>query len=142
MFTSYGIIHYDDADGLRTTLQVSQGLADYYRSFIPKCERVTKPRWAAHATVVRPDYEVPPIMSHWGKHEGERVEFLYDPCQLNGYGYYWVNIWSKRLEEIRTELGLTNVSKYPLIPSGYDKTFHITIGNYIEMLRNGEPPEK
>jgi len=142
MFTSTGIVHYDDDEGHRVILRVSQSLADYYRSFIPKCERVIKPRWAAHATVIRPGFEVPPKISYWGDYEGEVVEFLYDSYQLNGYGYYWVNIWSKRLEEIRTELGLTNVSKYALRPPGYDKTFHITIGNYIEILRNGESPEK
>ena len=44
MFTASGTIHYDDTEGHRVILQVSQNLADYYRVLIPKCERVIKPR--------------------------------------------------------------------------------------------------
>ena len=67
---------------------------------------------------------------------------MYDPYPLNGNGYYWVNAWSKRMEAIRSELGLENVSKYALRPTGYNKTFHITIGKYEEVFPDGEPPEK
>ena len=142
MFTSNGIIHYDDTDGHRVTLQVNQDLADYYRAFIPRSWRVIKPRYDAHVTVVRPEYEIPPKIRYWGDYEGEQVDFIYDPYPLNGNGYYWLNIWSKRLEIIRTELGLINISKYALVPYGYHKTFHITIGKYEEVFPIGESPEK
>lgn len=142
MFKASGTLHYDDRDGHRVILQLSQDLADYYRALIPKYERVFKPRWAAHVTVVRPEIDIPPKISYWGNYEGEKIEFLYDPYPLNGNGYFWLNAWSKRLETIRSELGLVNVSKYTLRPTGYDKTFHITIGKYEEVFPVGEAPEK
>lgn len=142
MLTSTGKLHYDDTDGHRITLQVSPDLSDYYRTLIPKTVRVYKSRWEAHITVVRPEYEIPPKIRYWGEYEGEVIEFLYDPYPLNGRGYYWLNAWSNRLEVIRNELGLENVSKYPLLPTGYTKTFHITIGLYDEGFVFGELPEK
>jgi hypothetical protein len=142
MLISNGKLHYDTSDGNWVTLFVSQDLADYYRSLIPKCERVVRPRWAAHITVVRAGVDVVGKMLYWDDYEGEVVEFMYDPYPLNGNGYYWVNAWSKRMEAIRSELGLENVSKYALRPTGYNKTFHITIGKYEEVFPDGEPPEK
>ena len=142
MLYSTGTIHYDDTDGHRITLLVDQGLANYYRSLIPKTERVIKPRWDAHITVVRPEYEIPPKIRYWGDYEGLKVEFPYDPYLLNGNGYYWINVWSLRLEAIRTELGLENFSRYPMLPKGYSKTFHITVGKYEEIFPMGEAPEK
>ena len=142
MLTSHGKLHYDDTDGHWVTLYVDQDLSNYYRSFIPKHERVVRPRWDAHITVVRGGIDFPPKISYWGNYEGEIVEFIYDSYPLNGNGYYWVNAWSKRLEAIRSELGLANVSKYALRPTGYEKTFHITIGRYDEVFPVGEAPEK
>jgi hypothetical protein len=142
MLISNGKLHYDDTDGHRITLRVSPDLSDYYRTLIPKYERVFKPRWAAHITVVRPEYDIPPKIRYWGNYEGEIVEFFYDPYSLSGNGYYWVNAWSKRLETIRSELGLVNISKYALRPPGYDKTFHISIGRYDEVFPLGAASEK
>jgi hypothetical protein len=142
MFVDKGKIHYDDTDGLWVTLYVSQDLAEFYRRLIPPYLKVMRPRYKAHATVVRGNFDKPGKIRYWGDHEGEEVEFLYDPYPLNGNGYYWLNVWSKRLEEIRSELGLFNVSKYPAIPPGYDKTFHITIGRYEEVFDFKNEPEK
>lgn len=142
MFTSKGKVHYDDEAGFRLTLEVSQELSNYYRSLIPKHYRVNQPRYPAHITVVRPEYESPPKIRHWGDYEGEQVEFMYDPYVQEGKGYFWLNCWCKRLEDIREELGLTNVSQYPLLPKGYYKTFHTTIGRGVEVFDFSKPPEK
>ena len=142
MFKSSGKLHYDDTDGYRITLQINQDLSDYYRSFIPKYERVLKPGHSAHITVVRPECDIPPRIRYWRDYEGENIDFLYDPYSLSGNGFYWVNCWSKRLERIRTELGLDNTSKYALLPVGYEKTFHMTIGRYEQVFPLGELPEK
>jgi hypothetical protein len=91
--------------------------------------------------VVRPEKEIPPLIRYWGDYEGEEVEFIYDPYPLEGNGYYWLNCWSKRLEVIREELGLPNVSKYSLMPAGFNKTFHTTIGKYEEIFDTNPPPE-
>ncbi len=135
MFLGKGKLHYDDTDGFRITLTVGQDLADYYYSTIPKYLRSWKPRWPPHITVVRPEYGMPPKLRYWGDYEGHEVEFIYDYHILEGNGYYWLNCWSKRLEEIQDELGLPKIiSKYTLRPSGFDKTFHITIGKYNEIF--------
>ena len=134
MFTSKGIIRYNDDEGFRLTLEVNQEFSNYYRALIPKYYKVKKPRWPAHVTVVRPELENPPRIRYWGDYEGKSIEFLYDPYIQCDKGFYWLNIWCKQLEVIRAELGLENVSKYPLLPAGYFKTFHCTIGNYEENL--------
>ena len=75
MFTSKGKLHYDDNDGHRLILSVSQDISDYYRSHIPNYYRVFKPRWSAHITVVRPEMDIPPKIRYWGDYENEEVEF-------------------------------------------------------------------
>lgn len=142
MLKSYGKLHYDNDEGFRIKLIVNQDLVNYYQSSIPHYLRVLKPRWSAHITVVRPEFDIPPRIRYWGDYEGEEVEFIYDSYLLNGNGYFWINAWSKRLEIIRDELGLQNTSKYTLRPEGYNKTFHITVGKYDEVLKSGEAPEK
>ncbi len=134
MFNGKGKVHYDDKEGFRVTLEVEQGLANYYYSFIPKSRRSWKPGWPAHITVVRPEKEIPPRIRYWGDYEGEEVDFIYDYHILEGNGYFWLNAWSKRLEVIRDELGLQNFSSYSLKPTGYNKTFHITIGKYDQVF--------
>lgn len=134
MFESYGTIRYNDEEGFRLTVEVNQDLSNYYRSLIPKCYRVNRPRWPAHVTVVRPEKEIPPRIRYWGDYEGERIKFMYDPYVFCGKGYYWLDVWCKRLETIRDELGLSIVSKYTLPPTGHTKCFHCTIGNYEEDL--------
>lgn len=141
MYLGKGKIHYDDEDGFRITLGLNQDISDYYRSLIPLYYRAIKPGWPAHITVVRPKKEIPPLIRYWGDYEGEEVEFIYDSYILEGNGYYWLNCWSKRLEIIREELGLPNISKYHLMPPEFKKTFHTTIGKYYEIFDNNPPPE-
>jgi len=143
MFNGKGKIHYDDKEGFRVTLEVGQDLSNYYYSLIPKYFRHWKPGWPAHITVVRPEKEIPPKIRYWGDYEGEEVDFVYDYHILEGNGYYWLNAWSKRLEVVREELGLLNFSSYSLKPTGYNKTFHITIGKYpqvyVDVNKGPEP---
>lgn len=133
MFTSTGIVHYDDNDGFRLTVEVDQDLSNYYRALIPPYHRVNRPRWPAHITVVRPEKEIPPLLRHWEKYEGNRIDFMYDPYIFKDKGYYWLDVWCKPLEHIREELGLSIISRYTLPPAGYSKCFHCTIGNYKEI---------
>lgn len=142
MFNAKGKLHYDDTEGFRVFLNVDQDISEYYRALIPKYYRPLKPRYDAHITVVRPGFDEVNKHRHWGDYEGEEIEFIYDSYPLHGMGYFWLNAWSKRLEEIRLELGLINTSKYALRPSGYDKTFHITIAKYVEIFDVNSAPEK
>lgn len=132
IFESTGIIRYNDTEGFRLTVEVDQDFTDYYCYLIPRYYNVIRPRWPAHITVVRPEKEIPPRIRYWDDYEGEKINFMYDPYVMEGNGYYWLNVWCKRLETIREELGLPNVSKYTLPPTGHIRCFHCTIGKYNE----------
>jgi len=128
--SSVGRLHYSQEDGqYRLVVEVDQGLSDYYRALIPKWIAVNKPRWPAHITVVRPYKETPVNLEHWGKYEGELVTFEYENYLHTGKVYFWLNVFCKRLEEIRAELGLPVSSEFTRPPTGFLKCFHMTVAN-------------
>ncbi len=128
MFSSTGTLSY--GEGYKLVVSCDQELADYYRSLIPKYYDVQRGRYPAHVTVVRTGKEMPIILENWGKYQGEEIDFLYDPTMRMGEIYFWLNIWCKRLEEIRVELGLSNRSMYTLPPDcPFAKCFHMTVAN-------------
>ena len=127
MFESVGKLRYSGE--YRLVVEVDPELARYYRALIPSWLPANRPRWPAHITIVRPEKEVPIHLEYWGKYEGDSVPFLYDPEIKSGKIYYWLNIWCKRLEDIRTELGLPVRSEFTLPPEGFVKCFHCTIAN-------------
>lgn len=132
LYQSTGIIKYEIVDiGFKLFVEVDQQLADYYRKLIPKYQYVTRQRYGAHISVIR--YEEPPNIEYWGKYEGQEIDFFYDSDIKFGKVYYWLNAFSKKLEEVRLELGLPVSSPYTLPPDGFDKCFHITIGNTKEL---------
>jgi hypothetical protein len=127
MFKSTGTLIYEPDH--RLVMTVDPGLTAYYRSMIPKSMPVQKPRWPAHATVVRTGKETPVHLQHWGKYEGEEVEFSYDPDIKLNRTYYWLNVWCDRLADIREELGLKPKSRWTKPPSGFHQCFHVTVAN-------------
>lgn len=130
LYQSTGILRYMiDNSGRKLILRVDQDLVNYYRSLMPKYIRTQPQAFPAHISVVRKEYIIHNKMPLWGKYEGEEVQFSYDNHIHNGTVYYWLNAWCNRLEEIRVELGLPVSSLYTRPPDGFDKTFHITIGN-------------
>ncbi len=110
-------------------LDTDQGIVDYYKAMIPKYYTdITRQRHPAHISVIR--NEVIPTMGLWRKYEDEIVDFEYSGFIRNGEIYWWLDAFSVRLEEIRAELGLYVVDQFTTPPSGYLKTFHITLGNW------------
>lgn len=124
LFISVGRLHYDEN---KLIVEADRELGAYYYSLVPKFLRINHQRYNPHISVVRK--EVPPKMEHWGKYEGEEIEFFYDPFVWSGTVYYWINVFCSRLEEVRLELGLPVASEYTLPPEGFAKCFHLTIGN-------------
>ena len=142
MFKSYGILHYSNNE-LRIVLKLEQDISDYYRILVPKFYRPYRQGWQAHLTVVRPGNDNPGKIRYWDKYENEKIEFIYSPFLENGNGFYWFNAWSKRLDSIREELGLINISKFALKPEGFNKTFHCTVAKYDLNFKNNDIyPEK
>lgn len=129
LFQSIGVLHYSHNDnyGYRLVMDVDQGIADFYRSMLPKWIDRKPQRYGAHVSIVRK--EVPVNLDVWGKHEGQEIEFSYSNMVQTGIVYFWLNVFCKRLEEIRVELGLPVSSEYTLPPEGFVKCFHMTIGN-------------
>jgi hypothetical protein len=126
MLVSSGIIKYDTSDCHWVTVSVDQEILNYYYSLIPKYYRVIRPRWKAHVTVVRPE-DNPTNLQNWGLRDGQIANFVYDPTILYEKGFWWFNLWSIEMEDIRKELGLGIVSRITAPPTGYTKCFHCTI---------------
>jgi hypothetical protein len=128
LYKSSGTLKYY-RDPFKCIVEVSQDLADFYKSLIPKVHKVNRQGWPAHISVVRnrnpPEFDI----SVWGKYENEIVEFEYDPVVYWDEKYWWINCYSRRLEEIRKELKVLDNYEYIKLPSGYYKRWHITIGN-------------
>jgi hypothetical protein len=128
MFTSTGTIKYY-SNPYKLIVEVDQDISEYYRKLIPKyIDQPARQMYAAHISVVR--NEIPPHLSLWGKYEEEEIEFYYDNEVHFGEVYCWLNVWCKRLEEIRLELGLPVSSRFTLPPEGFIRCFHITLGNF------------
>ena len=126
-FKSSGALRY--GPGIRAIVEVDQGIANYYRSLIPKYHYVQPQMYAAHITIVRTGKETPKNMASWGKYEGEEIPFVYEN-QIHTDGNYWyLNVQSDRIGDIREELGL------PRFRFGDRNYYHITIGNVKDAHR-------
>jgi hypothetical protein len=122
-FSSIGILRYRE-DNL--VVDVDYGIVDLARALVPKATYLNRQRYAPHISVVR--HEKPIILKNWGKHENAEVEFKYSTYIYNDEKYYWLQVLSPALNNIRVELGLSMFSKWSKPPDGQD-CFHITIGN-------------
>lgn len=125
LFNSVGILKYGENYSLR--LLIDPEIARYYQQFIPKRILYNKQKYKPHISVVR---KVVPInLEYWGKYEDEEIDFQYDNNIHFGEVYIWLNCFSKRLEDIRLELGLEIHDQFTEPPQDYKKCFHSTLGN-------------
>lgn len=129
MYNATGTLHYtiDDVVGYKLFVKLDDpNIAAYYRSLIPTYKCVTSQRYPPHISVVR--YETPARLENWGKYESNKIMFQYSNVIHYGKVYFWLNAFSKQLEDIRLELGLS-LESITRPPCSYKKVFHITIGN-------------
>jgi len=107
-------------------LTAPNSIAQYYQYWVRKelGVNLNTPLYNSHVTVTK--YERPPNEAVWRKHEGEIIEFEYDPEVKNSDIYFWLTVKCPRLEEIRVELGMTPQPRC---------AYHLTIGN----LKNVSP---
>jgi hypothetical protein len=131
LYKGKGVLRYFQEENIpnqyKLIVLTDQGIADFYRSLIPKYIYIKPQFYPAHISVVRK--ETPINIDFWGKYEDEEINFEYSNEIKNGTVYWWINVFSKRLEEIRLELGLSIKEEYTMPPYGYKKTFHMTLGN-------------
>lgn len=127
LYKSTGKLQY--FSDFKLALDVDPNIALYYRSLIPLYLYPQPTRYMPHITVVRPKYELPVHKQFWNKYRNEQVEFYYEPWIHSGKEYFWLNIFSVRLEQIRAELGLYIDDKFTKPPEGFRKCFHMTVAN-------------
>lgn len=126
MFYSYGTIRYFKN---KLIVEVDKELAEYYRALVPKAVALNHQRYPPHISVVRNEKPFAEYMKYWGMYDDHQIRFQYSHYVYNDETYYWLNAFSTRLEDIRVELGLQASSIYTRPPSGFQRCFHITIGN-------------
>jgi 2'-5' RNA ligase len=125
MYQSIGLLKYSN-DPIKLIVQVDPDISNLYRSLIPKYFNVKRQMFAPHISVVR--NIIPTNMNAWNKYNNKTVLFEYDSVIYNNDTYFWLNVKSKDLEKIRTELGMTPYGDVSLSPDSRH-IFHITIGN-------------
>lgn len=106
----------------KVALELGRDFGDYYQSLIPKCIKTVKQSYSTHITIVRGGIEPIENMEVWGKYEGKEIYFYYLPLLRYYQNVYTLDAFSKELNDIRVELGLTPFRQ------GY-RRFHITIAN-------------
>jgi hypothetical protein len=124
-YQSEGVLEYN-SEG-RAVVWIDQGISDLYRKLCPKYYYVQPQMYPAHITVVRKRLEIPKNMDVWNKYQGEKVPFEYEDVIRTDGTYFFLNILSERIGEIRLELGLP---KFRFSELGSDKgCYHTSIGN-------------
>jgi hypothetical protein len=127
-----GIIKYDPHRGSMKSrtkwwcvVEVDREITRYYRWWLQKEKHILlqQPAWDAHISVIRGEAACARTPELWNKYKNKKVDFTYTHGELivapdpDGGQYYWINVDSPFLSEIRKEMGL---------PVGW--RFHITIG--------------
>ena len=127
---SQGIIRYDPQRRGRSKepwwiiLECDKDLAAYQRCLASKLGiDLYAPNWGSHVSINR---GVEPVHKKmWGKHEGEIIEFQYDPnCDTNG-NHWWLHVYCDFFATLRDELGLPKEAHTKW------QRFHLTIGKFI-----------
>ena len=125
---SFGTLRYspkllgDSSEKWWVVLDCDPGLGQYYRHLYwlahYRTERIVRPAWAEHVTVVR--NEEPPNKIAWERYPGRLIEFECGSVPCTNGSYWWLDVFCPELCKIREELGLLSD---PVIP------FHISFGH-------------
>lgn len=133
-----GILVYDPSrPGMKSktdwwiVVNTDSEICRYYRWWIWRRYMIDlqKPSWGAHISVLRGARPYDNRIHLWKKYQGEKINFEYShevrqtSEKADGSAHFWfVDVWSDRLNEIRKELG------FPIIFEGKPIKYHITVG--------------
>ena len=131
-------------------IECCDDLARYYRSLFNRVNRawyqLHAPAWGSHISVVCDEIPSPGALHFWEAHNGEEVDFWYEPILYTaspaargdaprvvplepGYEngqYVWLNVQCDRATALRCELGLPRSPYFPLhLTVGIDLTFTV-----------------
>ena len=127
LFTSTGtLVTSVDRGNYKLIVEIDPEISNYYRSLIPKYCRVNRQRYAPHISVVR-DEEIR-YWSEWNGLQGKVITFWYVGIIHSDETYFWLEVNSWDLQDLRVKLGLTSTSRITRSPDG-NHSFHITLGN-------------
>ena len=99
----------------------------YYQWFLRKefgsWFELQPPMYGLHVTVVRGDERIDSEhLKLWEKYDGQEIEIAYDPSKIELHWQFWyIDVVSPKLHEIRKELGLHNHHR-----------LHLTIGRQYD----------
>ena len=116
-FNSIGTLHYRDERWCSIVCDTE--LARYYRAQIND-KKIMLPMWGTHITVVNGRWEKALKREHWGKYEGEKVEFSYSNDIQYESPFYFMFCRCERIGDLREELGLKRVFAV--------RPLHLTLG--------------
>jgi hypothetical protein len=86
-----------------------------------RSEKINRPVWEAHISVVRDEEPLGEYKPLWERHNGDEIEFDYDLARPEWDDLYiWLPVVCEAALDIRQELGLVRQPAFPL---------HLTIGN-------------
>lgn len=118
MFSSVGRVKYHNH---YVTLEIDQGIVDFYYSLIPKAWYAQRQAYRAHITISRLGKEEPGRMN-WKYMDGMKVKFVYNPYIYEQKPYFFLKAYSDGIADIRSKLCLPKY-RYPF------DSYHITVGN-------------
>ena len=130
LYKSTGILSVQKQDKSpypKLTCLVDTEIVRLTRALIPPIYRanLNRTKFAPHITTIRKE---PISLSQILPFENQEVEFSYDPRVVSGGVYWWLNVWSEDLLQLRKSLGLQGSTFLNKPPSGF-ADFHITVGN-------------
>lgn len=128
-FTAEGKLIYDPTAGKAANswwviVECPKDIMDYYHHWVKKENGIVlnKPLFGSHISVVRGEEPPENNKECWRKYHEEIIEFSYSHDIHSSDDFYWLEVASPRLAQIREELGL------PALPTF---GFHLTIGRKI-----------
>lgn len=109
-------------------VETDKGIVDYYNYMIQKrCGiKMLKPSWGSHISVVRGEKISQDYKHLWKAHNGKKIQFKYSNHVRFNHEYWWVDVQSEELLDMREALGLR---RKPIF------SFHITVGKMPLELR-------
>lgn len=116
MITSYATISY--RPNWWIIAYVDYELGKYLRKLFSYAHyhtvKLGKPSWDEHITVVSQHEEDKIHKNLWNRHQNRSVSFNIILTPFTNGNAYWYPVESAELDEIRTELGLSNPREVPL----------------------------
>ena len=122
MFQSFGQLIVENN---KTFVQIDSEISKYYISLIPF--KINKQKYPPHISLIR--NEIIPNANYLHSMNNSIINFEYDSYIFNNETYYWLNVYSNELKQIRINCGLCPTKIGVTFSPDEKCAFHITLGN-------------